>query len=61
MVKFLVIDVILAYNGILGRPFLNFVRVVVSYPTLNQMLKFLTCEGIGQARNEEGRVQKGMP
>jgi len=55
-VKFLVIDVILAYNGILGRPFLNFVRVVVSYPTLNQMLKFLTCEGIGQARNEEGRV-----
>jgi len=49
MVNLFIIDVVLAYNGILGQLSLNIIAVVVS--TLHQMMKFPTWEGISQVCN----------
>ncbi|XP_064993953.1 uncharacterized protein LOC135630723 [Musa acuminata AAA Group] len=46
MTTFLVVDLPIAYNAILGRPTLNKVRVVVS--TYYQTIKFPTHAGVGE-------------
>ncbi|XP_065023219.1 uncharacterized protein LOC135649050 [Musa acuminata AAA Group] len=46
MTTFLVVDLPIAYNAILGRPSLNKVRAAVS--TYYQIIKFPTCAGVGE-------------
>ncbi|KAL0301391.1 UNVERIFIED_CONTAM: hypothetical protein Sradi_6415900 [Sesamum radiatum] len=48
LLKFLVVDIPLAYNVILGRPMLNAFRAVIS--TYHMKVKFPVDEGVGEVR-----------
>ncbi|XP_064979710.1 uncharacterized protein LOC135622011 [Musa acuminata AAA Group] len=53
---FMVVDLLLAYNIILGRSTLNKLKAVVS--TYHRAVKFPTSEGIGEARSDPGESRR---
>lgn len=56
MVKYLVVDAPFPYNVILGRPGPNKFQAVVS--THHLKLKFLTRNGIGEARGDQAMARE---
>ncbi|RWV98295.1 hypothetical protein GW17_00038865 [Ensete ventricosum] len=50
MVVFVVVDLPLTYNAIIGRPTLNRLRAMVS--TFHRSMKFLTNAGVGEAHSD---------
>ncbi|RZS01731.1 hypothetical protein BHM03_00031644 [Ensete ventricosum] len=50
MVSFMVVELPLAYNTIIGQPTLNKLKVVVS--TYHRAMKFSTKVGVGEARSD---------
>jgi hypothetical protein len=51
MVKFLIIDRVSAYNAIIGRTALNYLKAVTSTPHLS--MKFPTEEGVGVVKEDQ--------
>ncbi|XP_042510900.1 uncharacterized protein LOC122086230 [Macadamia integrifolia] len=56
MINFLVVDITLAYNAILGRVGLNLLKAVVSTPHLK--MKFSTKNGVGECRVDQEASRK---
>ena len=56
MVKFLVVNCPSVYNMIMGRPFLNIMKPVIS--THHLAIKFPTEKGIGLVRGDQHEVRK---
>ena len=54
-IKFLIVDAPSAYNMLLGRPFLNFIRAIPS--AYHMVVKFPTENGVGMVRGDQ-RVAK---
>ena len=50
-VRFLIVDAPLAYNMLLGRPFLNTIRSIPS--AYHMIIKFLTANGVGMVRGNQ--------
>ena len=50
-VKFLIVDAPSAYNMLLGRPFLNTIKVIPS--SYHMMIKFPTTSGVGMVREDQ--------
>ena len=49
--KFLIVDVLSAYNMLLGRPSLNTIKVIPS--AYHMMIKFPTTGGVGMVRGDQ--------
>ncbi|KAL0361728.1 UNVERIFIED_CONTAM: hypothetical protein Sradi_3857300 [Sesamum radiatum] len=56
LLKFLVVDIPLAYNVILGRPTLNAFRAIIS--TYHMKMKFLVVGGVGEAQADALQTRK---
>ena len=50
-IKFLIVDALLAYNMLLGRPSLNAIRAIPS--AYHMVIKFLTENGVGTVRGDQ--------
>ena len=55
-VRFLIVDALLAYNILLGRPSLNVIRVIPS--AYHMVIKFPTTNGIGMVRGDQHVARK---
>ena len=50
-VRFLIVDALSAYNMLLGRPFLNAIRVIPS--SYHMVIKFPTANGVGMVQGNQ--------
>lgn len=55
MTRFIVVDIPLAYNMIIGRPILNRLKVMIS--TYQMMMKFLIIPNKNQCQGDEERFE----
>ncbi|KAL0299003.1 UNVERIFIED_CONTAM: hypothetical protein Sradi_6560100 [Sesamum radiatum] len=56
LLKFLVVDILLAYNVILGQPTLNAFRAIIS--TYHMKIKFPIIGGVGETQAEAFQARK---